>query len=49
MEDIGVHILADAYVDRLSAFERVTVELLRAVVAGYRLIVCPLGLELCAR
>lgn len=39
MEDIGVHILADAYVDRLSAFERVTVELLRAVVAGYRLIV----------
>ena len=28
-----------AYVDRLSAFERVTVELLRAVVAGYRLIV----------
>ena len=39
MEDIGVHIPADAYVDRLSAFERVTVELLRAVVAGYRLIV----------
>ena len=39
MEDIGVHIPADAYVDKLSAFERVTVELLRAVVAGYRLIV----------
>ena len=39
MEDIGVQIPADAYVDRLSAFVRVTVELLRAVVAGYRLIV----------
>lgn len=39
MEDIGVQIPADAYVDKLSAFERVTVELLRAVVAGYRLIV----------
>lgn len=39
MQDIGVQIPADAYVDKLSAFERVTVELLRAVVAGYRLIV----------
>ena len=39
MKDIGVQIPADAYVDKLSAFERVTVELLRAVVAGYRLIV----------
>ncbi|HBN55617.1 MAG TPA: sugar ABC transporter ATP-binding protein [Lachnospiraceae bacterium] len=39
MQDIGMQIPADAYVDGLSAFERVTVELLRAVVAGYRLIV----------
>ena len=39
MSDIEVDIVADAYVDRLSAFERVVVELLRAVVAGYRLIV----------
>lgn len=39
MRDIAVDISADAYVDKLSAFERVVVELLRAVVAGYRLIV----------
>lgn len=39
MSDIEMDIPADAYVDKLSAFERVTVELLRAVVAGYRLIV----------
>lgn len=39
MQDIGMQIPADAYVEKLSAFERVTVELLRAVVAGYRLIV----------
>lgn len=39
MKDIGMQIPANAYVDKLSAFERVTVELLRAVVAGYRLIV----------
>lgn len=39
MGDIGMEIPADAYVDKLSAFERVVVELLRAVVAGYRLIV----------
>ncbi len=39
MGDIEMAIPADAYVDKLSAFERVVVELLRAVVAGYRLIV----------
>lgn len=39
MQDIGMQIPADAYVEKLSAFERVTVEFLRAVVAGYRLIV----------
>lgn len=39
MSDIGMDIPADAYVDKLTAFERVVVELLRAVVAGYRLIV----------
>lgn len=39
MRDIEMDIPADAYVDKLSTFERVVVELLRAVVAGYRLIV----------
>lgn len=39
MRDIEMQIPADVYVDKLSAFERVVVELLRAVVAGYRLIV----------
>lgn len=39
MRDIEMEISADAYVDKLPAFERVVVELLRAVVAGYRLIV----------
>lgn len=39
MRDIEMQIPADAYVNKLPAFERVVVELLRAVVAGYRLIV----------
>ncbi len=39
MRDIGMQIPADAYVNKLPAFERVVVELLRAVVAGYRLVV----------
>ena len=39
MRDIEMDIPADTYVDKLSAFERIVVELLRAVVAGYRLIV----------
>ncbi len=39
MRDIEMEISADAYVDKLPALERVVVELLRAVVAGYRLIV----------
>ena len=38
-EDIGIHIFADARVETLSEFERVVVELLRAVVMGHRLIV----------
>lgn len=38
-EDIGIHIFADARVETLSEFERVIVELLRAVVMGHRLIV----------
>lgn len=39
MRDIGMDIPADAYVETLSAFERFVVELLKAVVAGNRLIV----------
>ncbi|EET58654.1 prevent-host-death family protein [Marvinbryantia formatexigens DSM 14469] len=37
--DIGIDISADARVETLSEFERVVVELLRAVVMGHRLIV----------
>lgn len=39
MRDIDMDIAAETRVERLSAFERVVVELLRAVVGGYRLIV----------
>ena len=39
MQDIGMDISANTRVENLSAFERVVVELLRAVVGGYRLIV----------
>lgn len=39
LRDIEMEIPADAYVNKLPALERVVVELLRAVVAGYRLIV----------
>ena len=39
MEDIGVDIPGDIYVEKLSAFERVVVELLRSVTRGNRLIV----------
>ena len=39
MQDIGMDIPAETRVENLSAFERVAVELLRAVVGGYRLIV----------
>ena len=39
MEDIGIQIPGDAYVDKLSAFERIVVELLRSVTRGNRLIV----------
>lgn len=39
MQDIGMNISAETRVENLSAFERVVVELLRAVVGGYRLIV----------
>ncbi len=39
MEDIGMEISADTRVEKLSAFERVVVELLKAVVMGYRMIV----------
>lgn len=38
-EEIGMHIPADVRVERLTVFERVVVELLRAVVAGNHLIV----------
>lgn len=39
MQDIDMDISAETRVEKLSAFERVVVELLRAVVGGYRLIV----------
>lgn len=39
LQDIGVNISADAYVEKLSAFERILVELLKGIVAGHRLIV----------
>ncbi len=39
LDALGVHIAADAYIDTLSHFEKVVVELVKAVIAGYRLIV----------
>lgn len=39
IEEIGVPIRADAYIDSLTTFQRFVVELLKAVVAGSRLIV----------
>ncbi len=39
LSEIGVNIQAGEYVEKLSTFKRVVVELLRAVVAGHRLIV----------
>lgn len=39
LEDIGVNISADIYVEKLSTFERIVVELLRSVTRGNRLIV----------
>lgn len=39
LRDIGIGISADSYVEKLSSFERVVVEILRAVVMGHRLIV----------
>ena len=39
LDALGVHIAADAYVDTLTVFERVTVELVKAIVAGCRLII----------
>lgn len=39
LDALGVHIAADAYVDTLSSFEKVVVELVKAAIAGCRLIV----------
>lgn len=39
LDELGVHIAADAYADTLSSFEKVVVELVKAVLAGCRLIV----------
>lgn len=39
LQDIGVEISADAYIEELTDFERFVVELLKAVVAGNRLVV----------
>ncbi len=38
-KEIGMELSADMYVERLSAFERIVVEILRAVILGHRLIV----------
>lgn len=39
LDSLGVHIAADAYADTLSSFEKVVIELVKAVLAGCRLIV----------
>ncbi len=39
MQEIGMNVSADMRVEKLSAFERVVVELLKAIVMGYHLIV----------
>lgn len=39
LDGLGVQIAADAYADSLSGFERVVVELVKAIVAGCRLII----------
>ncbi len=39
LRDIGMDISADTYVEKLSYFERIVVEMLRAVIMGHRLIV----------
>ena len=39
LEEIGMDISPDSYVEKLSYFERVVVEILRAVILGHRLIV----------
>ena len=49
IEEIGVPIRADAYIDELTAFQRFVVELLKAVVAGSRLIVLKVWMHLLVR
>lgn len=39
LDKVGVEVPLDAYPEELSAFQRIVVELIRAMVAGYRLIV----------
>lgn len=39
LTDIDMHISANTYVEKLSAFERIIVELLKGIVAGHKLIV----------
>lgn len=39
LKDLGIEIQADTYVEKLTTFERVVVEILRAVVMGQRLII----------
>lgn len=38
LDDIGIHIEADTYVEKLTSFERIVVELVKGIVAGHRLI-----------
>lgn len=39
LDELGVDLSADAYVDELSAFQRCVVELVKAIVAGSRLVI----------
>lgn len=38
LREIGIHLSANAYVDKLTSFERIVVQLLKGIVAGHKLI-----------
>lgn len=38
LKEIGIHLSANAYVDKLTSFERIVVQLLKGIVAGHKLI-----------
>lgn len=48
LESIGIFISADAYIEELTDFERVVVDVLKSVMAGYKLIVlCDISADIC--